>query len=99
MARSRVDIDGLDLTAGRFGYKKKSLYKIARNSGESRLNVGHDYTDTLFKNNISKHILRKQSVANFIIFINDWFVELLQNVKRVKNFKNFTVDKDYTYID
>lgn len=99
MSKRRVDIDTLDLTSDRYGYRKTSLKKIARLSGEDRKNLGYDYSQTLFSSNISRHIVRKNTVSNFIVYLNDWFVELLNTVKRVKNFKNFTVDKDYTYID
>lgn len=82
-----------------FTYRKNSLYKIARKAGEKRLNVGFNYRDEVMKRTVSPHMLRNPLMANFLTFINDYVVNLINGARRIKISRNYTVDKDYEYID
>lgn len=88
-----------DILTDSFSYKKKSLYKLARNRGEQRLNLSFDYTNDVITRTISKHLLRVPIIAYFTVYLNDYFVNLINTVKIVKIFRVFSVDKDYEYIN
>lgn len=79
-------------------YKAKPLYKLAECFGEERKHLPYDYKETLLSKMLSPYIYRKRDVSNFLEFINDWIVTLLEGVGKLKILKNFTVDKDYKYI-
>lgn len=82
-----------------FKYKKKSLYKIARTFGETRLNTGFDYTDSIMKKTLSPYIYRNTNMFNFITYLNDYIVNLINGIKKFKIRRVYTVNKDYEYID
>ena len=82
-----------------FNYKKKSLYKIARTAGEERLNTGFDYTDSVMKKSVSPIILRNETMSIFITYLNDYVVNLINAIKKIKIRRNYIVSKDYEYID
>ena len=76
-------------------YKRKKLYKIAKNRKDDNLNVKYDYKKNgLLKNQISPHIMRNQTMREFLLFVNDYMLALLDQVRYLKNFGNFTVEKD-----
>jgi len=83
----------------KFTYRKKSLYKIARTFGDERINTGYDYTDTVMKKTLSPYIFRNATMTNFITYINDYIVNLINATKKFKVRRVYTVDKDYEYID
>ncbi len=84
---------------GRFGYKKPSLYDLARTSGEKRINIAFDYTNEVVKRSVSKHLLRVPIVNWFTVYMNDYFVNLINTTKKVRIFRVFSVNKDYQYIN
>jgi hypothetical protein len=84
---------------GRFGYKKPSLYNLARTAGEERLNVAYDYKNEVMSRNISKHLLRVPIIFYFTVYLNDYFVNLINTTKVVRIFRVFSVNKDYQYIN
>jgi len=84
---------------GRFGYKKKSLYQLAKTAGEERLNIGYDYRSEIITRNISKHLLRVPIIYYYIVYLNDYFVNLIDTTKHVRIFRVFSVNKDYQYIN
>jgi hypothetical protein len=76
-------------------YKRKRLYKIAKHRKDENLNVKYDYKKHgLLKNQVSPHIMRNQTMREFLLFVNDYMVALLDQVRYLKNFGNFTVEKD-----
>lgn len=79
-------------------YKRKKLYDVAKRRNDIRLNSGFDYKDNLFNLMLSKHIQRNQTVREFILFINDYFYNIIKGVKYLKTFKNYTVEKDNTNV-
>lgn len=84
---------------GRFGYKKPSLYSLAKTSGEQRSNIAFDYTNDVIKRSISKHLLRVPIIYWFTVYMNDYFVNLINTTKKVRIFRVFSVNKDYQYIN
>lgn len=79
-------------------YKARPLYKLAETFGEERKHLPYDYKETLLSKMLSPYIYRKINTSNFLEFINDWIVVLLEGVGKLKILKNWTVDKDYKYI-
>ena len=75
-------------------YKLKNLYSGAKGRKDNRLNGGFDYSKSLMQNNISRHILRNQTMIDFISFINDYLNEIINSVKKLDQWKNYTVKKD-----
>jgi hypothetical protein len=84
---------------GRFGYKKQSLYKLAKTAGEERSNIAYDYSTSIIEKNVSKHLLRIPIVYYFTLYLNDYFVNLINTTKIVRIFRVFSVDKDYQHIN
>lgn len=75
-------------------YKLRNLYSGAKTRKDSRLNTGYDYTESLMQNNLSNHIIRNQTMFDFISFLNDYLVNVISSVKKLQQWKNFTVKKD-----
>lgn len=84
---------------GRFSYKKTSLYNLAKTAGEERLNIAYDYRNEIISRNISKHLLRVPIIYYFSIYLNDYFVNLIDTTKKVRIFRVFSVSKDYQNIN
>ena len=76
-------------------YKRKRLYKIAKHRRDDLKNTKYDYKQNgLLQNQLSKFIQRNQTMRDFISVVNDYIVVLLDQVRYLKNYKNFTVEKD-----
>lgn len=76
-------------------YKRKRLYKISKHRKDDNVNVKYDYKKNgLLDKQMSPHIRRNQTMREFLIFVNDYMVALLDQVRFLKNFGNFTVEKD-----
>jgi len=79
-------------------YRRKKIYDIAKHRKDDRLNTGYDYKDKLFNLMVSKHILRNQNMREFMLFLNDYFYNIIKGVKYLKVFKNYTIEKDDTNV-
>jgi len=79
-------------------YRRKKIYSIAKHRKDNRLNTGYDYKDKLFNLMVSKHILRNQNMREFMLFLNDYFYNIIKGVKYLKVFKNYTIEKDDTNV-
>jgi len=77
-------------------YKLQNLYSGAKTRKDNRLNLGFDYSEQLMQRNLSGHILRNQTMSDFISFINDYLMNIINSVKKLQQFKNYTVKKDNT---
>lgn len=75
-------------------YKRKRLYKIAKHRKDDLKNTRYDYDNILLQNQLSRFIQRNQTMREFLGFINDIIINLLRQVRYLRNFKNFTVNKD-----
>jgi len=79
-------------------YKRKKIYDVAKHRKDSRLNIGYDYKDNLVNKMVSKHIQRNQTIREFILFVNDYFYNIIKSVKYLNAFKNYTIEKDDTNV-
>ena len=76
-------------------YRRKRLYKISKHRKDDNVNVKYHYKNhVLLDKQISPHIRRNKTMREFLIFVNDYFLALLDQVRSLKNFSNFTVEKD-----
>ncbi len=78
-------------------YKRKRLYKIAKHRRDDLKNTKYDYKSGnrgLIGKQLSNHIQRNQTMREFLLFVNDYIVSILDNVRFLRNFTNFTVQKD-----
>ena len=78
-------------------YKRKRLYKIAKHRRDDLKNTKYDYKSGqrgLIGKQVSHHIQRNQTMREFLLFVNDYIVSILDNVRFLRNFTNFTVQKD-----
>ena len=78
-----------------YKYKLIKKYNLTKSMNDLRRNEGRDYSNDLLKNSLSKHIQRKDTMRDFISFIQDVFVENVKNVTKLKLFKAFAMPKDY----
>ena len=77
----------------------QSLYDISETQGESLLNQGFDYSTVLMEKTISNYLFRNENITGFLTYINDIMYNLIESVKIVRVFQNFTVDKNYKKIN
>ena len=68
-------------------------------TGKERLNIAYDYKNEVLSRNISRHLLRVPIINYFTIYLNDYFVNLINTTKVVRIFRVFSVNKDYQYIN
>ena len=78
-----------------YKYKLSKKYRLTKSMNDLRRNEGRDYSDNLLKNSLSPHIQRKNTMRDFIGFIQDLFVENVKSVTKLKLFKAFAMPKDY----
>lgn len=78
-----------------YKYKLIKKYDLTKSMNDLRRNEGRDYSDNLLKNSLSNHIQRKDTMRDFINFIQDVFVENVKTVTKLKLFKAFAMPKDY----
>ena len=78
-------------------YKRKRLYKVAKHRRDDLKNTKYDYKSGqrgLIGKQVSQHIQRNQTMREFLLFVNDYIVKLLDQVRYLKKFTKFTVQKD-----
>ena len=63
------------------------------------INIDFDYRNDVIKLNVSKHLLRVPIIYWFTVYMNDYFVNLIDTTKKVRIFRVFSVNKDYQYIN
>jgi hypothetical protein len=61
--------------------------------------TGRDYSKTLLRDNVSKYMLLNTKMAGFIDELTPMMVELVDDVKYIRNFTNICVPKDYKKIN
>lgn len=87
-----------NLYTGLYKYKLDKKYKVTKTMNDARLNEGRDYSFDLMKRGLSSHIQRKETMIDFIEFIQDMFVTSVRTVTQLKVFKAFAMPKDYTNV-
>lgn len=85
----------MSLYDGLYSYKLRKLYTVAKRSKDKRKNLGYDYRERVMRNSVSPHIYRNDVMRDFLDFVNDYVYNKIQAVRKLRFFKNFTVDKDY----
>lgn len=80
------------------GYKKRNLYYITKNRKTQKKNIGYRYNKTLVKNSVSGYILRNTVVSSFVTLITDYLINVINNIKHLEKYKNFTVDKEDIHV-
>jgi hypothetical protein len=72
---------------------KNKLYDETFKSEPNK--TGYDYKDNLMKNALSiRFFAGNAMVEDFLKYINDMLYESIESVKVLRNFFNYTVDKD-----
>jgi hypothetical protein len=84
-----------DLYKDLYKYKLGKKYNITKSANDYKLNEGRDYSYDLMTKGLSPHIQRKETMKDFIEFIQDMFVTSTRAVTQLKLFKAFAMPKDY----
>ncbi len=78
---------------------QESLYNITEHYGEDVKYKGFNYKDSIISRTSSNYLLQNTEMVSFLKYINDVFYELIESTKKIRVFINYTVDKDYKYIN
>lgn len=84
----------MNLFEGLYKYRLKKRYDIAKHRQDNRLNLGHDYSEDLIQNMTSDHIMRSDIMRTFAFFINDFIQQIINPIRHLNTWKNYTVKKD-----
>jgi hypothetical protein len=72
---------------------REKIYDETFKSDQNK--TGYDYKDKLMKNAISVRFFAGNDMAEtFVTYVNDILYESIESVKTLRNFFNYTVDKD-----
>ena len=72
---------------------KKKLYDETFKSEQNK--TGYDYKDKLMKNAVSPRFFAGNPISEtFLRYVNDIVFESIESVKTLRNFFNYTVEKD-----
>ena len=77
-----------------YRYKRVKRYDAYKTKNDIRKGQGHDYSESLFQQNLSGHIFRSPYVEFFLSFLNDYFTNIIGRIKTLDNWKNFTVNEN-----
>lgn len=61
--------------------------------------TGRDYSKSLLRDNVSLYMLQNDKVRGFIDELTPMLVELVDDVKYIRDFTNICVPKDYKKIN
>jgi hypothetical protein len=74
---------------------KDSFYRKIYESSEDRKNLGFDYAkEGLLKRFVSPSLYGNPRLAEFLNRLEPLFIELIESVKRIQFFYNYTIDKN-----
>ena len=76
-----------------------SLYKIASTRLDKLKNRGFSYEGKLFERSMSNYIFRDDKRRNILLEFEKIIFFLVEKVKVIKTFYNYTVDKNDTNIN
>ena len=79
----------------------KNLYQKSYEQGSKRKNLGFNYReeDVILKRTMMPRLFENETVAGFLRYINNVMVNNIDSVKIIRNFFNYTVDKNDTNIN
>lgn len=72
-----------------------SLYNSAKTRRTRLKNVGYEYEGKIFKNTLSPYLLSDPNRSDILTQIEKTVFYLIEKTKYIKNFFNYTVDKNY----
>lgn len=78
---------------------KESLYDTATSRNERINNLGFNYKGKILRKTISPYLYSDPERAKILDRFDAWLFFLVEKVKSVKTFYNYTVPKDYTKIN
>lgn len=78
---------------------KESLYDIANSRKEKINNLGFNYKGKILKKTLSSYIYMDPTRAGIMDQFENLFYFLVEKVKTIKTFYNYTVPKDYKKIN
>ena len=74
---------------------KESLYDIKNNRKNEILHTGYNYRDNLFMRSMSHLLFQEDKRYEILKKMEKIMVELIDQVKTIKTFYNYAVNKNY----
>lgn len=78
---------------------KNSLYDTANSRIEKINNIGFNYKGKIFRKTLSSYIFMDPKRAVILDQFESWVYFLVEKVKLIRTYYNYTVPKDYTKIN
>ena len=77
-----------------YRYKREKIYDIKKSAKDNKKYLGYDYKNDLITNRVSRHIMRNQTILDFVQFCTDYYYNTIKQIRVMKNWKNYTANKD-----
>tara|TARA_B100001093_G_scaffold379307_1_gene364675 strand:+ start:13604 stop:13873 length:270 start_codon:yes stop_codon:yes gene_type:complete len=77
-----------------YRYKREKIYDARKTAKDDKKGLGYNYKNDMITNRISRHIVRNQTMLDFIQFCTDYFYNTTKQIRIMKNWKNYTSSKD-----
>jgi hypothetical protein len=77
-----------------YRYKRVKLYSARKEAKNNKKYLGLDYKNTFIINFLSRHIWRNDRMYDFLGFCTDYFYNTIKQIRVMKNWKNYTSNKD-----
>lgn len=74
---------------------KQSLYDLAEHRLDEVKHLGYTYAGKVLQNSLSSYIYRDDTRAGMIDSMEPVVTEMIDAVKRIKNFVHYAVSKNY----
>jgi hypothetical protein len=78
---------------------KESLYDKINSRHDKLENIGWNYEGKIFKKSMSPYLLRDPNRLAILTQLEKIVYFLIEKAKYVKNFYNYTVDKNYKHLN
>lgn len=78
---------------------KDSLYDLANGRNDNVQNLGFDYKDQILKRTVSPYLFMDPVRSGMLQQFENWLYFLVESVKLLKTYYNFTVTKNYRKIN
>lgn len=75
---------------------KDSIYQKMYKDSEVRKNMGYNYSDGLLSRFFSTMMYQNPRLSTFLDKIEPLFVEILDSIKKIQFYQNYTIDKNDT---
>ena len=75
---------------------KDSIYQKMYRGSEDRKNMGYNYSDGLLSRFFSNMMYQNPRLSTFLDKIEPLFVEILDSIKKIQFYQNYTIDKNDT---